>query len=108
MWSCLLGCLVTLGVTDGLADTWGPIDVEVDVGRLAVSHEETLQRDQAAMAVRNAEARPVDCTVVFRNGPELPVSRQAVIEAGGERLFNAPIRRAVTRLNISLVCQPAE
>ena len=56
MWSCLLGCLVTLGVTDGLADTWGPIDVEVDVGRLAVSHEETLQRDQAAMAVRNAEA----------------------------------------------------
>jgi hypothetical protein len=90
------------------ADTWGPIDVKVDVQELYITHDETVLHNQAVMSVKNAESRPVDCTVVFRNGPELPVARQSPILPGEEKLFSAPIRRDITRLLIDLKCQVAE
>ncbi|WP_421682028.1 3-phosphoglycerate kinase [Stutzerimonas urumqiensis] len=84
-----------------------PIEVDESLNGAEVSvSPESIDRDLAGLLVYNYGARPVECSAVFKNGPEVPRTRQAVI-ASGERLpMTVKFRRDIIKLRVKLTCNP--
>lgn len=102
-----VGILAAMASATSATD-FAPIDVTMDIAELSVSHEETVLRNQAVMALANGEEGAVRCSATFRNGPEKPVERKVVLQPGDEKVVSAPIRRTVTRLQIEVSCREVE
>lgn len=107
-WGGAVALAASISVSLANATDFAPIDVTMNVAELAISHEETILRNQAVMALANGETIAVRCAVTFRNGPEKPIERKVVLQPTDEKVVSAPIRRGVTRMQIDVSCQKAE
>lgn len=65
-----------------------------------------LGENMAALQLYNYGEHKAQCKAVFRNGPESPRTRRAVIEPKKEVNFSLQFKRQVIRLRIDLVCDP--
>ncbi|HCJ27777.1 MAG TPA: 3-phosphoglycerate kinase [Pseudomonas sp.] len=84
-----------------------PVEVEQALnGTDVLATTETIDRDMAGLVLQNFGERPVECTAVFRNGPEAPRTRRTVLEAGERKPLTAKFKRDVIRLRIKLTCAP--
>lgn len=100
---CLLLALLPVA---GVAATY-PIEVEQKLNDTEVSvTPQAIDRDMSALLLYNYGASPVSCTAVFRNGPESPRTRRAVIAAGEQVPMTVKFKRDVIRLRATLTCEP--
>jgi len=84
-----------------------PVDVEQELnGADVLATTETIDRDMAGLMLQTLGTRPVDCTAVFRNGPEAPRTRHTALAAGERKPLVAKFKRDVIRLRIKLTCEP--
>lgn len=84
-----------------------PVEVEqVLNGAEVLATTETIDRDMAGLMLQNFGDRPVECTAVFRNGPESPRTRRTTLDAGERKPLTAKFKRDVIRLRIKLTCEP--
>jgi len=82
-----------------------PIEVEKQLNGAEVSYT-TLDVDQdlGAIMLYNLGQTPAQCTAVFRNGPEAPRTRKALIEAGQSANLSVKFNRNIIKLRIKLTC----
>lgn len=84
-----------------------PVEVEQELnGAEVLATTETIDRDMAGLVLQNFGDRPVECTAVFRNGPESPRTRRTTLDAGERKPLTAKFKRDVIRLRIKLTCEP--
>ncbi|NKQ11958.1 3-phosphoglycerate kinase [Pseudomonas sp. SST3] len=84
-----------------------PVEVEQELnGAEVLATTETIDRDMAGLVLQNFGDRPVECTAVFRNGPESPRTRRTTLAAGERKPLTAKFKRDVIRLRIKLTCEP--
>ncbi|AHL76504.1 3-phosphoglycerate kinase [Stutzerimonas stutzeri] len=84
-----------------------PVEVEQELnGAEVLATTETIDRDMGGLMLQNFGERAVDCTAVFRNGPEAPRTRHTVLKAGERKPLVAKFKRDVIRLRIKLTCEP--
>ena len=84
-----------------------PVELEQELnGTEVLASTETIDRDMAGLVLQNLGDRPVECTAVFRNGPEVPRTRRTTLAAGERKPMTAKFKRDVIRLRIKLTCEP--
>ncbi|MBA1278223.1 3-phosphoglycerate kinase [Stutzerimonas stutzeri] len=84
-----------------------PVELEQELnGAEVLATTETIDRDMAGLLLQNFGERPVSCSAVFRNGPEVPRTRRTTLEAGERKPLTAKFKRDVIRLRIKLTCEP--
>lgn len=84
-----------------------PVEVEEQLnGTEVLTTIETIDRDMAGLTLHNLGERAVQCTAVFRNGPEAPRTRRTSLDAGERKSLVAKFKRDVIRLRIKLSCEP--
>ena len=62
-WGGAVALAASISVSLANATDFAPIDVTMNVAELAISHEETILRNQAVMALANGETIAVRCAV---------------------------------------------
>ncbi|MCQ4259149.1 3-phosphoglycerate kinase [Stutzerimonas stutzeri] len=86
-----------------------PVELEQELnGTEVLASTETIDRDMAGLVLQNFGDRPVECTAVFRNGPEVPRTRRTALAAGERKPMTAKFKRDVIRLRIKLTCEPQQ
>lgn len=101
-------CFVALAIfpLSALAVSY-PVDLEQELnGAEVLASPETIDRDMAGLLLQNFGDRPVECTTVFRNGPEAPRTRKTTLQSGERKPVTAKFQREVIRLRIKLTCVP--
>ncbi|MBA1272223.1 3-phosphoglycerate kinase [Stutzerimonas azotifigens] len=99
---CVLLALLPVA---GFAATY-PIEVEQKLNDAEISvTPQAIDRDMSALLLYNYGPVPVACTAVFRNGPESPRTRKAVIPSGAQMPMTVKFKRDVIRLRTSLTCE---
>lgn len=84
-----------------------PVDLEQELnGAEVLASPETIDRDMAGLVLDNFGERPVECTAVFRNGPEMPRPRHVTLQSGERKPVTVKFKRDVIRLRIQLTCEP--
>ncbi len=84
-----------------------PIDVQKELNGLNVDYTtHDTARDMGAITLNNRSDKAADCTVSFRNGPELPRTRRVSLEAGKSADLSARFNREIIKLYITLTCKP--
>lgn len=84
-----------------------PVELEQELnGAEVLATTETIDRDMAGLLLQNFGERPVECTAVFRNGPEAPRTRRTILAAGERKPLTSKFKRDVIRLRIKLTCEP--
>ncbi|WP_250656726.1 hypothetical protein [Alkalimarinus coralli] len=98
----LITLVAMLSVAPGVFAT--PVYINEHFNGLDVSAESSLVGQQAMAFVENGEAQAIQCTVTFRNGPELPVKRRETIKPGVKKVFEAAMKRTIVKLTIDVEC----
>lgn len=82
-----------------------PIELErqLNGAELSATTQE-IDHNIAALRLYNYGQSAAECTAVFRNGPEAPRTRRAVLEAGASSNMVVKFTRSVIRLRINLQC----
>jgi|TARA_Y100001949_G_scaffold113268_1_gene96137 hypothetical protein len=84
-----------------------PVELEQELnGAEVLASTETIDRDMAGLVLQNFGEGPVECTAVFRNGPEMPRTRRITLEAGESKPMTAKFKRDVIKLRVKLTCEP--
>ncbi|WP_313089502.1 3-phosphoglycerate kinase [Pseudomonas sp.] len=84
-----------------------PVELEQTLNGTEVqASTETIDRDMAGLVLQNLGDQSVECSAVFRNGPELPRTRRVTLAAGERKPMTAKFKRDVIRLRIQLTCEP--
>lgn len=84
-----------------------PVEVDQELnGAEVLVTPESIDRDMAGLVLQNYGGRPVECSAVFRNGPESPRTRRITLAAGERKPMTAKFKRDVIRLRIKLTCTP--
>ncbi|MCQ4314279.1 3-phosphoglycerate kinase [Pseudomonas stutzeri] len=84
-----------------------PVELEQELnGAEVLATTETIDRDMAGLLLQNFGERPVECTAVFRNGPEVPRTRRTTLASGERKPLTAKFKRDVIRLRVKLTCEP--
>lgn len=84
-----------------------PVELEQELnGAEVLANAESIDRDMAGLILQNFGDRPVECSAVFRNGPESPRTRRTTLKAGERKPMTAKFRRDVIRMRIKLTCTP--
>ena len=84
-----------------------PVELEQELnGAEVLASTETIDRDMAGLVLQNFGEGPVECTAVFRNGPEMPRTRRITLEAGESKPMTAKFMRDVIKLRVKLTCEP--
>ncbi len=84
-----------------------PVELEQTLnGTEVLASTETIDRDMAGLVLQNLGAQSVECSAVFRNGPESPRTRRVTLAAGESKPMTAKFTREVIRLRIQLTCEP--
>lgn len=84
-----------------------PVDLEQELnGAEVLASAETIDSDMAGLILQNLGSQAVECTAVFRNGPETPRTRRVTLKAGEQKPLTAKFTRDVIRLRIKLTCDP--
>jgi len=73
---------------------------EIDVQTL------DLGNNMAAVTLQNYGQRAAVCKVRFRNGPEVPRTRKARLDAGETAHLTANFKSTVIRMRVRVECQP--
>ncbi|HAW23094.1 MAG: 3-phosphoglycerate kinase [Gammaproteobacteria bacterium] len=83
-----------------------PVELEQELnGAEVLASTETIDRDMAGLVLQNFGEGPVECTAVFRNGPEMPRTRRITLEAGESKPMTAKFKRDVIKLRVKLTCE---
>ena len=83
-----------------------PVELEQELnGDEVLASTETIDRDMAGLVLQNFGEGPVECTAVFRNGPEMPRTRRITLEAGESKPMTAKFKRDVIKLRVKLTCE---
>ena len=83
-----------------------PVELEQELnGAEVLAGTETIDRDMAGLVLQNFGEGPVECTAVFRNGPEMPRTRRITLEAGESKPMTAKFKRDVIKLRVKLTCE---
>lgn len=84
-----------------------PVELEQELnGAEVLASTETIDRDMAGLVLQNFGRGPVECTAVFRNGPEMPRTRRITLESGEVKPMTAKFKRDVIKLRVKLTCEP--
>ncbi len=84
-----------------------PVELEQTLnGTEVLASTETIDRDMAGLVLQNLGKQSVECSAVFRNGPESPRTRRVALAAGESKPMTAKFKREVIRLRIQLTCEP--
>lgn len=81
-----------------------PVELEFDPGELDVAAEVHSDGRLALVRVVNSEEFALRCQAVFRNGPEIARTRQAIVAAGDRATLSWAPNRRVVRMRIELQC----
>ena len=81
-----------------------PVELEFDPGGLDVVAAAHSDGRLALVRVVNGEEFALRCEAVFRNGPEIARTRQAIVAAGGQATLSWAPNRRVVRLRIEVQC----
>ena len=84
-----------------------PIDIEGNYEKSGVHVATNTMSNVAMLELENKSDTALSCKGVFRYGPELPVTRKAIIRPGSKKMFKARLFRDVIRLNIIVNCEKA-
>ncbi len=83
-----------------------PVELEQELnGAEVLASTETIDRDMAGLVLQNFGEGPVECTAVFRKGPEMPRTRRITLEAGESKPMTAKFKRDVIKLRVKLTCE---
>lgn len=80
------------------------VELEFDPGELDVVAEALSDGRLALVRVVNGEEFALRCQAVFRNGPEIARTRQAIVAAGDRATLSWAPNRRVVRMRIELHC----
>jgi len=94
--------LLVLGVFPTASAT--PVFIHEEFNKLDISVESSLVGLRGMVFIENKEQEMVACQVVFKNGPELPITRRERIKPGVKKMVSANMSRAIVRLNIDVTC----
>lgn len=84
-----------------------PIDVDKQLNGLSIDYTAfDTDYDLGAITLNNYGDVEADCTVVFRNGPESPRTRRAVLAPKQSVDLSAKFNRKIIKLRIGLTCKP--
>jgi len=101
--SCLFLCiLLVIGVSGPVSAT--PVYVNEELNKLDIIVENSLVGLRGMVFIENKEQEAVACQVVFKNGPELPITRRERINPGVKKMVSANMNRSIVRLNIDVTC----
>ncbi|MBU3057018.1 3-phosphoglycerate kinase [Pseudomonas indica] len=82
-----------------------PIEVEKQLNGAEVSYTtQDIDHDLGAITLSNLGQSTARCTAVFRNGPETPRTRKAVLKPGQTLNLTAKFTRSIIKLRIQLTC----
>lgn len=81
-----------------------PIDVTSELNDLELAVASSSIGNQVMVSVKNEGEVAARCQAVFHNGPQTPVERRADIAAGKTATMTAPLKRSVTRVEVTLNC----
>lgn len=96
---CLLFALLPLG-----AHAY-PIELDKQLNGAEVSAStQEIDHNMAALMLYNYGQSEAECSAVFRNGPEAPRTRRAVLAPGANTNLTVKFTRSVIRLRVSLTC----
>lgn len=96
---CLLFALLPLG-----AHAY-PIELDKQLNGAEVSATtQEIDHDMAALLLYNYGQSEAECTAVFRNGPEAPRTRRALLAPGASNNMTMKFSRSVIRLRVRLSC----
>jgi len=98
----LFTMLLVLGASFTVSAT--PVFIHEELNKLDISVESSLVGLRGMVFIENKEQGMVACQVVFRNGPELPITRRERIKPGVKKMVSANMSRAIVRLNIDVSC----
>ena len=83
-----------------------PIEVEKQLNGAEVSYTtQDIDHNLGSISLYNYGRAQARCTAVFRNGPEAPRTRKAVIEPGDTANMTVKFTRSIIRLRIKLTCE---
>jgi hypothetical protein len=85
-----------------------PIDLEMHSQGIDVEPTTSQMEKITVLQLMNHESFPVDCSVQFKNGPELARKRRVTIRAGGRSTIQYTAQRAVIRLKVMISCSASE
>ncbi|MGG2397538.1 3-phosphoglycerate kinase [Pseudomonas sp. SH1-B] len=82
-----------------------PIDLEKQLNGAEVSATtREIDHNMAALMLYNYGESEAECRAVFRNGPEAPRTRRAVLAPGASNNMTVKFSRSVIRLRVALTC----
>lgn len=103
--NCLLAAwlaLVPLGASAAY-----PIEVQKQLNGAEVSYSsQDIDSDLGGLTLTNLGRTPARCTAVFRNGPEAPRTRKAMLAPGASQSMTVKFNRNIIKLRIALTCEP--
>ena len=96
---CLLCALLPLGVQAY------PIELSRQLNGAEVSAStQAIDHNMAALQLYNYGQAAAECSAVFRNGPEAPRTRRALLAPGASSNLTIKFTRSVVRLRVELTC----
>jgi hypothetical protein len=81
-----------------------PIEVSSELNELDLAVASSSLGNQVVVSVKNKEGFAVHCRAVFHNGPQTTLQRRVKVAAGKTASMSAPLKRAVTVVNVELNC----
>ncbi len=100
----VLAVILPLASASTQAQSVFPIEVSSELNDLELAVASSNIGNQVMLSVKNKEDFAVHCRAVFHNGPQTPFDRRVKIAAGKTATMTAPLKRAVTVVNITLNC----
>lgn len=85
-----------------------PIEVSSELHELDLAVASSSLGNQVVVSVKNKESFAVHCRAVFHNGPQTALQRRIKVAAGKTATMSAPLKRAVTVVNVALSCDRDE
>ena len=102
MYQLLAGIGIVLGLP---LSAWAfPIDVELHPQTLPVTVSTTDLANMAAVMLTNRGAAPLQCQVVFINGPERPAPRRVTLVPDQQATVTQFFRRHINRIRVAVDC----
>lgn len=96
---CLLCILLPLGAYAY------PIELSRQLNGAEVSATtQVIDHNMAALLLYNYGQAEAECSAVFRNGPEAPRTRRALLAPGASNNLTVKFTRGVVRLRVELSC----
>ncbi|UVE18936.1 3-phosphoglycerate kinase [Pseudomonas sp. LS44] len=81
------------------------VDKQMNGAEVAVSPQ-AIDVSMAGVELYNYGKAAAECKVVFRNGPESPRQRSAVLQPGESKLTTSSFKSQVIKLRIKVTCNP--